>query len=158
MAKTGSYGPILPVDADTFSAGTREYSESASLALVRGTPCTIDSAGRVDDAATTFTAVFGITANAAENGSADANNLIVWPIRKGSKWEITLDGVLALTDIIADVGLAADSTTGYWYASTADTGAQAVVVDYVKGPGGYEIGDTKARVIIEFKDSVLQTA
>jgi hypothetical protein len=102
--------------------------------------------------------VFGITADAASNGSAGANNILVWPIKKGSKWEITLDGVLALTDLREAVGLAADSTTGYWYASTADTGAQAYVVDYVKGPGGFAIGDTKARVIIEFKDSVLQTA
>jgi hypothetical protein len=155
---TGAYGPILPVDAETFESGTRQYEQSASFTGKRGTPVVIDGNGRIDEAASTFTSVFGISANTGANTGAGVDKLIVFPIRKGSKWEITLDGVLALTDLKEAVGLAADSTTGYWYASTADTGAQAYVVDYVKGPGGYEIGDTKARVIIEFKDSVLQTA
>lgn len=158
MAKTGAYQPILPADADTFVSGLREYEQSASLTGKRGTPVVIDGNGRIDEASQTFTSVFGISANEGDNTGAGVDKIVVFPIKKGSHWEITLDGVLALTDLSAEVGLASDSTTGYWYASTADTGAQARIVDYVKGPGGYDIGDTKARVIIEFKDSVLQFA
>lgn len=160
MAKTGQYGPILPVDPVVLTSGTIEFQESASHANKRGTPVVIDANGRVDEAGTSFGAagVYGISANEGNNGSAGANNQLVWPIKKGSRWEITLDGVLALTDIGDKVGLVKDGTTGYWYGAVSDGGDQVLIVDYVKGPGGYDIGDTKARVIVEFIDSVLQGA
>ena len=153
----GAYGPILPRDPRIFSAGTISIPEAASLTIKRGTPVVYDSAGRADAAATSFTSVFGISAEDGHNGTAGQYELLVWPIKQGEKWQVSLLEALAQTTLgDTNVGFVKDSTTGYWYASTADAGAQARVVDYIKGPAGLAIGDTKAQVEIVFHTTILQ--
>lgn len=152
-----AYIKIEPRDADTRINGLRSLPEAASLTIEAGTPVVIDSAGRIDAAASTFTSVYGIAAEDGHNGTAGQYEILVWPIKQGSEWRIALNTALAQTDLgDTDVGLAKDTTTGLWYASTSDTGAQARVVDYLRGPAGGAIGDTKAPVFIVFHTTKLQ--
>lgn len=155
MVQTGVYGPIFPVDASVYQAGTIELEESASYAGERGTPVVIDANGRVDEAATTPTSLYGISLSEGNNGSAGANKCQVFPIKKGSRWSIVLDGTLALTDLGTAVGILKDATTGYWYAAVADSGDQVFIHGIAPG---WDVGDTKARVIVEFLDTNLQQA
>lgn len=154
---TFAYIAIEPRDADTRINGLRSAPEAASLTIKKGTPIVFDSAGRLDAAASTFTSVLGISAEDGHNGTAGQYELLYWPIKQGSEWRIALNTALAQTDLgDTDVGLAKDTTTGLWYASTSDTGAQARIVDYVRGPAGGTIGDTKAPVYIVFHTTKLQ--
>ncbi len=153
----GAYFAWLPRDPHTFIAGMLSFPEAASLAVKRGTPVVIDTNGRIDLAPVTFTSVFGVTAEDAHNGTAGANNILVWPIRQMEQWRVPLITALAQTNIAdEEVGFVGDTASGYWGASTTNTGAQGRVVDYVQGPAGLTIGDTLAPVYVVFHATKLQ--
>ncbi len=153
----GAYFAWLPRDPDTFLKGMISYPEAASLTIKRGTPVVIDTNGRVDTAATTFTSVFGVAAEDGHNGTAGQYEILVWPIKQGQQWRVPLLTALAQTNIAdEEVGFVKDATTLFWYASTTDTGAQGRIVDYVRGPAGMVIGDTKAPIYVVFHTTKLQ--
>lgn len=133
--------------------------EAASLTIKRGTPVKVDANGRIDAVAATFTEIAGISAEDGSNGSAGANDILWQVITPGSKWRVALLEALAQTNLGDTlVGFVKDTTTGFWYASTADTGAQARIIDYVRGPlntGTVAIGDTKVPVIVVFEPTLL---
>lgn len=133
------------------------YPEAATLTIKRGTPVVIDTNGRIDAAATTFTSVFGVAAEDGHNGTAGQYEILVWPIKSYEQWRVPLLTALTQTNMAdEEVGFVKDATTTYWYASTTDTGAQGRIVDYVRGPAGLAIGDTKAPVYVVFHGTKIQ--
>lgn len=153
----GAYGPILPRDPHTFTGGLLEYPEAASQTFTRGTPVIIDANGRVAAAGAAPALIFGIACDPGQNGTAGQYNTRVWPLRASEQWQISLLEALAQTQIgLVDAGVVKDATTGYWYASTADAGAQARIVDYLKAPAGLNIGDTKATIYVVFHTTKIQ--
>lgn len=153
----GAYIAIEPRDPRTFTSGLIPYPEAASLTIKKGTPVVIDTNGRIDAASATFTSIYGISAEDGHNGTAGQYEILVWPIHEGTQWKVALLEALTQTTIGDTlVGFVKDATTGLWYASTADGGAQGLVVDYVRGPAGMNIGDTKAPVYVIFKTTKFQ--
>lgn len=153
----GAYFAWLPRDPKQYMSGMISYPEAASLVVKRGTPVVIDTNGRIDTAASTFTSFFGVTAEDAHNGTAGQYEILVWPIRQGDQWRVPLLTAFAQTNIAdEEVGFAPDTTSKYWYASTTDTGAQGRIVDYVRGPAGMVIGDTKIPVYVVFHTTKFQ--
>lgn len=130
--------------------------EVASLTCKRGTPVLINANGFVDVCGAAPASIYGLAAEDGHNGTEGQYELLVEPITNTREYEITLLETLAQTQLSEAVGLVKDATTGFWYASTADAGAQAKIVDYVRGPGGWAIGDVKARVFIRFDNANIQ--
>lgn len=149
-----AYIPVVPHGAHPPLVST---PEAASLAIKKGTPVLIDSAGRVAAAGTTFTEIAGFSAEDGHNGTAGQYEMLWIPVTPGSKWRVALLEALAqsqLGDTL--VGWVKDTgSSGLWYVSTADTGAQSRLIDYVRGPAGGTIGDTKAAVIVVFEPTIL---
>lgn len=146
MAQTGAYQAILPRDQRDYDGGILSYPEAASQTFKRGTPVILDSAGRIAAAGTDPALIFGFSVEEGHNGTAGQYDALVTPLRASSQWQITLLETLAQNLIglaAGDCGLVKDATTGFWYASTANAGAQFRLVDYLKGPAGFAIGDAK---------------
>jgi hypothetical protein len=157
MAKTGAFTAIMPRDPALFYRGLLEAPEAASQTYKRGAIVLGDAAGRIAEVAATPTSILGIAANDGQNGTAGQYNALYYPIRPGDQFEITLLETLAQTQLFdTDAGVVKDGTTSAWYASTADGGAQVRIIDYIKGPGGWDIGDTKARVLVIFHTTKLE--
>lgn len=155
----GAYFAWLPHDQIIYNSGCESIPEAASLTIKRGTPVIKDANGRVDAAGASPALIYGVAAEDGHNGTAGQYELLVWPLRVNQKWRICLLEALAqnLLGLAAgDCGIVKDATTGFWYASTADGGAQCRIVDYVKGPAGFTIGDTKAAGIFHFHSTKLQ--
>ena len=147
----------MPRDPQLFSRGLISTPEAASNASKRGALLLINASGDIAECGAAPASITSIAAADGHNGLAEANSQLHFPIRAGDQFEVTLLETLAQGQIAdTDVGFVKDATTGYWYASTADAGAQARIIDYVKGPGGWDIGDTKARVIVVFHTTKLQ--
>lgn len=159
MALTGAYQRIIPRDPHILTAGSISQPEAASQTFKAGTPVIYDAAGRIAAAGAAPAVVAGIALSDGQNGTAGQYNTVFYPLRANEQWQITLLETLAQIQLglsTGDVGLVKDATTGLWYASTADAGAQARVVDFLSGPAGYSIGDTKATVYISFHAAKLQ--
>lgn len=153
----GTYQPWMPHDWSTFTNGTVETPEAASLTIKRGTPVVIDTNGRIDAAGTSPTSIIGVSAEDGHNGTAGQYLMRWWPIRPNQIWRMTLLEALAQTTIgDTDAGVLIDATSGYWYASTSDGGAQVRIIDYLQGPAGFVIGDTKATVFVIIKSTKFQ--
>jgi len=155
----GYYQAIKPRDPSEYVNGTLEYPESASFAGKRGTPVVLDANGRVDEAGTTPTSIFGISVTQGHNTGAGVDKCLVYPMRQGVQWQITLLEALAQNMMGQSDGLCGiliDATTGYWYASTANGGAQFQIIDYLQGPAGFVIGDTLATVYGTFLTTKFQ--
>jgi len=126
-----------------------EYlDEVASFVGKAGTPVLKNSAGRIDECGTAPALIYGVIAEDGHDAAAsDTNKILVYRIRPGDKWVIPVSEALALNMLgvaAGDLGIVKDSTTGLWYGSTGDAGAQCRVVDFEKGPTppGFAIGDT----------------
>lgn len=156
----GSYFAWVPVDLDrSYENGTQEIDEAASQTFKRGTPVVLDSAGRVAACGTSPSLIYGVACTAGQNGTAGQYKTIVLPLGASGKWRIPLLEALAqnmLGQAGGDLGILVDATTGFWYGSTADAGAQCRVVDWVKPPAGMNIGDTKAPVVVVFHTTKIQ--
>ena len=155
----GAHFAWTPKDPAVWTNGTIEYPEAATQTFKRGTPVVLDSNGRIAACGASPASIFGVAATAGQNGSAGQYTTIVIPLRANQLWRMSL--LEALTQNLfgqsgGKVGIVKDATTGFWYASTADTGDQVVLVDYVQGPAGMVIGDTIAPVYVEFVSTVLQ--
>jgi hypothetical protein len=154
----GAYQAWLPRDADIYGAGTISIPESASLVGRRGTPGLWDSNGRAAACTTAPTAIgFILAEDGHNNATAGGSNVLVWPVRVHQQWKVYL--LDALTQAMQGqtlLGIVQDTVTSFWYASTADTGAQCKIIDYESGPGGMAIGDTKAPVYVEFVYAKIQ--
>lgn len=157
MAVTGAYKAWLPRDPQILTAGTISVPESASLTAKRGTPGLWDGSGNAAACTTLPTVIGFIFAEDGHNGSANANSVLVWPLRANQQWQVVLLDALALTQIAdTELGIVQDTVTNFWYASTADTGAQCRAVDYLTGPAGFNIGDSKAAIFVEFHTTKIQ--
>ena len=157
MANTGAYQAWLPRDPQSFGAGTILVPEAASLTALRGTPGIWDTNGRAAACTTAPTAIGFIFADAGHNGTAGQYSVPVWPVREGQQWQVVLKEALAQSQIgNTNLGIVQDTVTNFWYASTADTGAQFVILDYLQGPAGFNIGDTKATVYGYFHATKIQ--
>lgn len=153
----GAYQAWLPRDPDIYSAGTISVPEGANLTALRGTPGLWNSSGQAVACTTAPTAIGFIFAGTGSNAAAGANNILVWPLRVHQQWKVYLLDALAQAQIgYALLGVVQDTVTNFWYASTADTGAQCKAIDYESGPGGMNIGDTKAPIYAEFVYAKIQ--
>jgi hypothetical protein len=147
----GAYVAWQPRDPDILEAGTIPIPESASLTAKRGTPGIWDSAGQAAACTTAPTSIGFIFADDGHNTTAGAYNILVWPLRANQQWRIALSDALTQAFIGRQlIGVVQDTVTNYWYGSTADGGSQCKAVDYLSGPAGFNIGDTKALVYVEF--------
>lgn len=158
----GAYQPWIAHDQSIYNTGGQRFPEAASQTFKRGTPVLFDSNGRIATVGTSPALIYGVAMEDGHNNStAGGSNIHVAQIRVNEKWVITLLEALAQNMLGlagGDLGVLIDATTGFWYGSTADAGAQCRVVDYVQGPfpAGFAIGDTKASVIVEFHSTKLQ--
>lgn len=155
----GAYQAWLPRDPKIFVSGLVEYPEAASQTYARGTPVVLDSNGRIAAAGASPSSIFGVAGESGQNGTAGQFNTRVWPLRANDIWQLTLNEALAqnlIGQAGGDLGVVKDATSGFWYGSTGDGGAQCRIVDYLQGPAGFNIGDTKATVFVMFHTTKLQ--
>lgn len=153
----GAYQAWLPRDQAVYEGGTISVPEAASLTAKRGTPGIWDSSGRAAACTTAPGSVGFIFAEDGHNGAAAANQVLVWPVKVHQQWKVYLLEALAQADIGRTLlGIVQDTVTNFWYASTADTGAQCKMIDYESGPAGMALGDTKAPVYVEFVYAKIQ--
>lgn len=155
MATTGTYVPITPVDPTVYERGTRSVFEGATDTSKRGTP-KIYTSGLIGPAGTSPSVIAAISAEDGHNATSGTKEEIIWPLNSSDQYYCTVLETLAQSSIGTDVGLVKDSTTGLWYGSTADAGAQAYIVDYVRGPAGFAIGDAKWLAKIKFHAAKIQ--
>ena len=157
MTTAGAYQAWLPRDPDVYESGLISIPESASLTAKRGTPGLWDASGQAAACTTAPTSIGFIFAEDGHNDSAGLYNVLVWPLRVNQQWKIYLTDALTQAMIgNTALGIVKDATTGFWYASTADTGGQCYIVDYESGPAGLGIGDTKGPVYAEFVYTKIQ--
>jgi hypothetical protein len=158
----GAYQPWIAFDQSIYNTGGQRFPEAASMTLKRGTPVLFDSNGRIANVGTSPALIWGVALEDGHNDPvAGHSNIHVQQIRVNEKWVITLLEALAQNMMGlagGDLGVLIDATSGFWYGSTADAGAQCRIVDYVPGPfpAGFAIGDTKASVVVEFHSTKLQ--
>jgi hypothetical protein len=159
MAVTGAYFAWRAYDQSIYDRCTVSIPEAASLAIKKGTPILIDSNGRASEPGTGPALIFGVALEDAHNGTAGQYNLLVARIRVGDVWTIPILETMAqnLFGVAAgDVGIVKDATTGLWYGSTADAGAQARIQENVAWPAGLNIGDAKWPAHVIFHSTKLQ--
>ncbi len=154
----GAYQAWLPRDQAIYEGGTIEVPESANLTALRGTPGLWNSSGQAAACTTAPTSIGFIFASTGSNAAAGANTVRVWPLKYGQQWKVYLLDALtqAMIGYPTLLGIVQDTVTNFWYATTSNTGAQCQIVDYETGPGGMNIGDTKAPVYVEFVYAKLQ--
>lgn len=153
----GTFLAIQPRDPRIFEEGAKEYPEAASQTYKKGA-LVILSSGTIAEAGAAPATVFGIALKDGNNAADTSTNALVYPIKGNEDFSITL--LESLTQAMLgsqDCGVVKDATTGVWYASTADGGAQVRIVDYAKGPAfnNLGVGDTKARVVVNFHTTKL---
>lgn len=155
----GAYVAWLPRDPQILISGFREYPEAATQTYKRGTPVTLDSNGRIAAAGASPNPIYGVAGEDGQNGTAGQYLTRVYPLRANQEWQIALTNTLAqnlIGQAGGDLGVVKDATSGYWYGDTGDGGAQCRIVDYLQGPAGFAIGDTKALVFVVFHTTKLQ--
>lgn len=152
MAQTGAYGPIVPWDIEILREGTLTGIEAASQSYKKGSPL-INSSGSLATAAADPTAMRGIALTDA-SGTTGAR-VEYWPLKAGRLYAMVFDGVLAQSDIYSNVGIAKDSTTGYWSAVAAET--EDTVTIQAIAPG-WAVGDTKPYVLVTFDAANIEGA
>lgn len=158
MAITGTYEAWLPRDPDIFEKGTLYIAEAASCTAKRGTPGLYSAGGYAAACTTAPTSIGFVFAEDAHNiTTSGTKSVLVWPLRATSVWRITITDALTQAMLgVQEFGVVQDTVTGYWYGSTADAGSQCRVLDYAQGPSGFSIGDSKARVYVEFHYTKIQ--
>lgn len=155
----GQYFAWYAFDQIVYDIRGEEHPEAASLTIKRGTPIKLDSNGRVDALGSSAGTPYGVTLEAGHNGTAGQYRIKVARLAPGDVWVVPLLEALAQNLVGqsgGDCGLVKDSTTGFWYASTANSDAQCRVVGYIEPPAGMNIGDTKAPIKVQFHEDKLQ--
>lgn len=153
----GQYVAWLPRSPRVYNSGTISIPEAASLTAKRGTPGLYDANGRADVVAAGPALTGFIFAEDGHNGTAGQYEVLVWPLRADDEWVIPILNTLAQSQIgKTDFGIVKDATTSYWYGDSGDGGAQFKPIDYVRGPAGFVIGDTKWLAIGKFHTTKIQ--
>lgn len=153
----GVYVAWQPRDAKILIQGLISVPESASLTAKRGTPGLWDANGRAAAVGASPASIGFIFAEDGHNGTAGANNVLVIPLRTEDLWIIPITNAMAQNQFgLVDFGVVKDATTSYWYGDSGDAGAQFRPVDYITGPAGFVIGDTKWLAIGKFHSTKIQ--
>lgn len=155
----GQYFGWYPFDQSAINECTHSHPEAASFAAKRGTPVLKDTNGRIDVCGTSPALIYGVTLEDGHNGTAGQYNVLVAEIRAGDAWVIPILEAMALNQqglAGGDCGIVKDATTGLWYGSTADAGAQCRIFEAEPPPAGMNIGDTKWPGRVKFHSSKLQ--
>lgn len=155
----GAYFAWYAFDQDIYKECTESHPEAASLTIKKGTPVIKDTNGRIDAAGTSPSLIYGVALEDGHNGTAGQYNILVARLRGGDTWvipqlEATAQNQFGLA--AGDLGVVKDATTGLWYGSTADAGAQCRSRGYISKPNGMDLGDTKAPVFVQFHTTKLQ--
>lgn len=152
MAQTGAYGPIAVWGLELLREGTLTGIEASTQSYKKGSPL-INSSGSLATAAADPTALRGI----AKKDASGTTGAVVeyWPIKAGHLYSMVFDGTIAQSDIFSNVGIAKDSTTGYWSAVAAET-EDTVTIQALEP--GWAIGDTKPRVLVTFDAANIEGA
>lgn len=147
----GSYQAIQPYDQIIFDRGTIDLPEKASGVWKAGAICILNG-GYVEEAGTAPSTVKYIAYEDGHNGATDgAKRGSFWPITADVLWEINLKEAIAVANNGEPFGVVRDSTSGAWYASTADAGDQLTQEGVVETPDLGAVGDTKARILARFQ-------
>lgn len=155
----GAYFAWRAFDQTIYTARTESIPESASLIINAGVPVIKDANGRIAEAGVSPALIYGVSLEPGHNGTAGQYNIAIARINSGDVWiipqlEATAQNEFGLA--AGDLGVVKDATTGYWYGSTADGGAQCRAIDYEQQPAGMSLGDTKAPVHVIFHQTKLQ--
>jgi hypothetical protein len=147
----GTYEPIRPFSAQIYSRGTVAIPEKASQTYKIGALLVLNG-GYIEEAGTAPATIWGIAAQAGQNGSTDgAKTALVWRLVAGDQYEVSFEDSYAVADVGGNYGLVKDATSGFWYVDDGDTNDQVTVIRPVVTPSLGAVGDTKWRGIVEFQ-------